>query len=99
MRAITEKTHILTAEHKHLRRAAVCQLIMSGERVESVYPRQRINCQDDNVFKAHIKPIRLALACLLVLAIADLLPHPALSPGFISTSLSAIKQALQETVR
>ncbi|NER78810.1 MAG: hypothetical protein F6K42_04375 [Leptolyngbya sp. SIO1D8] len=98
MKSIAEKAHILNAECKYPSRAAGCQLAISDERIKSVYPRQRINRQDENVFEARIKPIRLAIACLLVLVIADLLPHPALSPGFISTSLSEIKQVLQENI-
>ncbi|MDB9529357.1 hypothetical protein PN498_25415 [Oscillatoria sp. CS-180] len=99
MKAIAEQGHILTAEPKSLRRATVCQLIVSGKRVKSADPRQTTSSQKNTVFSGHIKPVRLAIAGLLILAMADLLPHPALSPGFISTSFSAVKQALQENIR
>ena len=99
MIAATEQTHLLTTEHKYLCRTAVFQPTKLDESVESVYARQRKNHQDENSFKAHTQLIRFAIAFLLVLIIADLLPHPALSPGFISTSFFTVKQALQETIR
>lgn len=51
------------------------------------------------MFETHIKLERLAIAIVLVFAIADLLPHPSLSEGIISTTLSEVENVLTEADR
>lgn len=45
---------------------------------------------------ANIKVERLAITFILVFFIADSLPHPSLSSGVISTTLSEMQQVLEK---
>ncbi|NER82953.1 MAG: hypothetical protein F6K42_26030 [Leptolyngbya sp. SIO1D8] len=48
------------------------------------------------MLEAKIKVERLAISIILVLFIADLLPHPSLSPEIISATLSEMEDVIKK---